>query len=100
MTSQRQKAGVAVPFSNIKRCKKSKITLLPLSTDSSSAASSSFDDPQIYSCFKDTYMHLENRIILHLDNLVERNPFCDVVFTGHSFGGALAQIAAVRYATA
>jgi len=45
-------------------------------------------------------MYMEQRIMQRLDNLIEENPFCDVVFTGHSFGGAIAQIAAVRYAAA
>ena len=32
-----------------------------------------------------------------LDKLTSANPFCDVVFCGHSFGGALGMIGATRY---
>jgi hypothetical protein len=35
-----------------------------------------------------------------LDRLTDENPFCDVVFTAHGFGAAVATIAAFQYATA
>jgi hypothetical protein len=35
-----------------------------------------------------------------LDKLTEENPFCDVVFAGHSFGASMATIGAWSYATA
>ena len=43
---------------------------------------------------------LEPATFQQLDRLTEENPFCDVCFTGHSFGGALATLAAYRYAKA
>jgi Lipase (class 3) len=33
-----------------------------------------------------------------LDKVTEENPFCDILFTGHSFGGAIAALAAYTYA--
>jgi predicted lipase len=40
---------------------------------------------------------LEEQIFNLLNDLSENNPFCDVVFTGHSFGAALATIGSLRY---
>lgn len=34
-----------------------------------------------------------------LDMLAEENPFCDIAFTGHSFGAAMATLAAYKYAS-
>jgi len=55
---------------------------------------------QVYGCVKSSYMDLEPRVFACLDRLTEQNPFCDVVFAGHSFGGAMATLAAYRFATA
>ena len=54
----------------------------------------------VYPPFREAYFPLEKQAYGLLDTLVEKNPFCDVVFTGHSFGGALATIAAARFANA
>jgi hypothetical protein len=54
----------------------------------------------VYPPFRDAYFELETKVYGLLDTLVDTNPFCDVVFTGHSFGGALATIGAVRFASA
>jgi hypothetical protein len=43
---------------------------------------------------------LEQRTFALLDQLTEEVPFCDVCFAGHSFGAALATLAAYRYASA
>jgi pimeloyl-ACP methyl ester carboxylesterase len=43
---------------------------------------------------------LETATFATLDKLTEDNPFCDVVFTGHSYGAAMATLAAQRYALA
>lgn len=50
--------------------------------------------------FRDAYYtkNLEESVFSLLNRLVLANPFCDVVMTGHSFGGALATIAAMKYA--
>ena len=50
--------------------------------------------------FRDSYFtsNLEKDIFDVLDRLTSAEPFCDVVYTGHSFGGALALIGATRYA--
>jgi pimeloyl-ACP methyl ester carboxylesterase len=41
---------------------------------------------------------LERKIFDLLSKLATENPFCDVVFTGHSFGGVLATLGSMRYA--
>lgn len=41
---------------------------------------------------------MEQRVFGLLKELAEKHPFFDVIFTGHSFGAALATIGAVRYA--
>lgn len=43
-------------------------------------------------------LDLENKVFDTIKHLTSSNPFCDVIFTGHSFGGVLALIAAVRCA--
>lgn len=49
--------------------------------------------------FRDCYFTnaLEKKVFTLLDKLTSVNPFCDVVFCGHSFGGALSTIGATRY---
>jgi hypothetical protein len=49
--------------------------------------------------FGSSYLpELEQRVFELIQRLSSDNPFCDVVFTGHSFGGSLSLIAAVRCA--
>lgn len=55
---------------------------------------------EVYEVFLDEYKKIEAKCFDLLDKLTEAEPFCDVVFTGYSFGGALATLAAVRYANA
>jgi hypothetical protein len=55
---------------------------------------------EVYGCFKEEYARLEPECFALLDKLTEQNPFCDVVFSGHSFGAAMASLAAFRYANA
>uniref|UniRef100_A0A7S0PT05 Fungal lipase-type domain-containing protein n=1 Tax=Asterionellopsis glacialis TaxID=33640 RepID=A0A7S0PT05_9STRA len=67
------------------------------------------DQPvQVFPSFRESYFststtttteQLETQVFALLDTLSERYPFCDVVMTGHSFGGALATIAGLRYAS-
>ena len=54
----------------------------------------------VYSYFKDEYSAFEAECFAKLDKLTEQNPFCDVCFTGHSFGATIATLAAFRYANA
>lgn len=54
----------------------------------------------IYPAFRDAYFELETHVYGLLEKLVDENPFCEVVFTGHSHGAALATIGAVRFAIA
>jgi len=54
----------------------------------------------IFPTFLDEYQKIEAECFEILDKLTEEHPFCDVVFTGHSFGGALATVAAAMYANA
>jgi hypothetical protein len=55
---------------------------------------------KIYRIFLDEYHRIATKCFDLLDKLTEECPFCDVVFTGHSFGGALSTLAAARYANA
>lgn len=41
---------------------------------------------------------VEDKVFAKLDELAEQHPFFDVVMTGHSFGGVLALLGAMRYA--
>jgi pimeloyl-ACP methyl ester carboxylesterase len=43
---------------------------------------------------------LETATFATLDKLTDLNPFCDIVFAGHSYGAAMATLAAQRYALA
>eukprot|EP00536_Pseudo-nitzschia_multiseries_P011687 jgi/Psemu1/308429/fgenesh1_kg.411_\ len=55
---------------------------------------------EVYSGFKDSYSRVEEECFRQLDKLVDENPFCDVTFSGYSYGAALATLAAYRYAIA
>jgi hypothetical protein len=55
---------------------------------------------EVYGCFKEEYAKLEPECFALLDKLTEQNPFCDVVFSGYSFGATMASLAAFRYANA
>jgi len=55
---------------------------------------------EVYSGFLERYSRIEEECFDLVDKLVENNPFCDVVFSGYSFGAAMATLAAFRYATA
>eukprot|EP00986_Skeletonema_menzelii_P004337 scaffold1467_cov147-Skeletonema_menzelii.AAC.3 len=54
----------------------------------------------ILTSFRSAYFStsLEKALSFLLANLATRKPFFDVVMTGHSFGGAMATIASLRYA--
>jgi len=56
---------------------------------------------QVFPPFRESYFSkdLETKVFGLLDSLSERYPFCDVVMAGHSFGGALATIGGLRYAS-
>jgi len=50
--------------------------------------------------FRNAYFShkLETKVFNLLNDLATKNPFCEVVCTGHSFGASLATICATRYA--
>ena len=48
----------------------------------------------------ESYSKVEEKCFRTIDKLVDENPFCDFVFSGYSFGAALATLAAYRYAKA
>jgi hypothetical protein len=54
---------------------------------------------EIFPAFEQAYFELESKFSAVVDKLTDENPFAQVVFCGHSFGGALATIASVRYAS-
>mmetsp|Transcript_9995 Transcript_9995/g.15358 ORF Transcript_9995/g.15358 Transcript_9995/m.15358 type:complete len:422 (+) Transcript_9995:496-1761(+) len=54
---------------------------------------------EVLPAFKEAYFELESEFSTVVDKLTDNNPFAEVVFCGHSFGGALATIASVRYAS-
>jgi len=41
---------------------------------------------------------LEERVFKRMDKLLSNNPFCDVIYTGHSFGGCLSLLGSSRCA--
>lgn len=49
--------------------------------------------------FREAYFELEPCFYTMIDKLTDANPFAKIVLCGHSFGAALATMAAVRYAT-
>eukprot|EP00545_Synedropsis_sp_CCMP1620_P013281 CAMPEP_0119015598 /NCGR_PEP_ID=MMETSP1176-20130426/11277_1 /TAXON_ID=265551 /ORGANISM="Synedropsis recta cf, Strain CCMP1620" /LENGTH=587 /DNA_ID=CAMNT_0006968905 /DNA_START=131 /DNA_END=1894 /DNA_ORIENTATION=+ len=53
----------------------------------------------VYPTFKAAYFELEAGVSALIDKLSDANPFANIVFSGTSFGGALATIGAVRYAS-
>jgi hypothetical protein len=58
------------------------------------------ENVEVYQCFLDEYQKIEQKCFTLLDKLTEEHLFCDVVFTGHSFGAALSTLAALRYSNA
>jgi len=55
---------------------------------------------EVYSGFLESFSKIEEECFELVDKLVDENPFCDVVFSGYSFGAAMATLAAARYAMA
>lgn len=53
----------------------------------------------VYPAFRDEYFELEAGVSALLDKLSDSNPFANIVFSGTSFGGALATLAGARYAS-
>jgi len=82
---------------------KSKKRAVPLDSDtkaynpSPSAATAAVE---VYSGFLESYAKIEAECFRLIDQLVDDNPFCDFVFSGYSFGAAMATLAAFRYAQA
>ena len=46
------------------------------------------------------FHELESALFSKLDKLVDESPFCDVCFSGHAMGAAMASVGSFRYATA
>ena len=70
---------------------KHQVALEPCANDGS--------DAKVFSPIKQAYVELEHRVLDCLDRLMDANPFCDVVFTGSSWGAGMATLAAYRYAS-
>lgn len=62
------------------------------------ATLSANDNVTVFSDRQKALSKLEGPLFSLMDRLTEKMPFCDIVFTGHSFGAALAILAAFRYA--
>ena len=90
-TTQEQAA--KSPFFKKNHSSKHNNALEALDTDASHA------ECKVYASIKQAYMELETRVFAGLDKYMDENPFCDVVFAGQSTGGAMATLAAYRYAT-
>jgi hypothetical protein len=71
---------------------KSKKRAVPLDTEE--------ENVEVYAGFKEEYTKLEQQCFSLIDKLSEQNPFCDFIFTGYSYGAAMATLAAYRYANA
>ncbi|GFH48427.1 hypothetical protein CTEN210_04903 [Chaetoceros tenuissimus] len=54
----------------------------------------------VFPPFRKAYFgsNIEDKLFERLDQLLEENPFFDVISTGHSFGGAMAILSSMRYA--
>ena len=52
----------------------------------------------VFPSFRESYFALEGPLGAVLDRWTESNPFGEVIFCGHSFGGALATLGALRFA--
>jgi len=66
---------------------------------SRSKATCKVDACGVNESFGSSYLlEMEEKVFQLVDKLISENPFCDVVFTGHSFGGGLALIGALRCA--
>jgi hypothetical protein len=74
---------------------KSKKRAVPLDPSPSSSLDKNVE---VYSGFLETYSRVEAECFQLVDKLVDDNPFCDVVFSGYSFGAAMATLAATKYA--
>jgi len=55
---------------------------------------------EVYGAYLEEYTKLEAKCFAILDKLTDAEPFCDVAFSGYSFGGAMATLGAFRYASA
>jgi len=55
---------------------------------------------EVYGAYLEEYTKLEAKCFAILDQLTDEEPFCDVAFSGYSFGGAMATLGAFRYASA
>jgi len=81
---------------------KSKKKAVPLDPNVASASlhTNTNSNLEVYSGFLESYSKLEEECFHLVDKLVDENPFCDVVFSGYSFGAAMATLAALRYSIA
>lgn len=52
----------------------------------------------VYADRYSAFAELQTATFQLLDELTEENPFCDIAFTGHAFGAAMATLAAYMYA--
>jgi hypothetical protein len=81
------------------KSKKKAVSLDPNAASSSLNANTN-SNLEVYSGFLESYLKLEEEVFHLVDKLVDENPFCDVVFSGYSFGAAMATLAALRYSIA
>lgn len=79
------------PVKNVKKHKKDDCQQCVLDCDNPIPINPNFGDAYFES-------KLEEKVFNLIEKLSSDNPFCDVVFTGHSFGAALSLIGSVRYA--
>jgi len=72
-----------------------------LTRDPRSADLSEEQRVSVFPAYRYAYFRpaIEQKVFDLLEKLTDETPFCDVVMTGHSFGSALATIAAARYAS-
>jgi len=79
------------------------IAKTPMKTKTTSTGEASVLHPAhpvpINAAYREAYYSskLEDRLFGIIDHLLDNDPFCDLVFTGHGFGGVLSIIASTRF---
>lgn len=56
-----------------------------------------YDNIQIHNGFLNQYLLIKNQLFYYIDNIIKNNNIKEISFSGHSSGGAIANIASIDY---